>query len=212
MEDSIPGFPGQDKFSNDDETIGNLVKFVYWLAGKNANPDNVMMSFDEIVGELFVEIVKGVDKYRDLPQNELEAVLRRMMDNRISELKYKFYVTHRKYERSLTIALPDAEDDLDEYIGSNQSNPASLSASRERVQQTRQQLSSTAKQVFDMLIFGDERLNQQLNISNIRAKSVYKDYKVKIRPFHIADALMISESEVVAAYDEIRQAYKSVEI
>jgi hypothetical protein len=211
MDECVPGFPGQDKFSNEEEVIAKLVKFIYWLAGHNANPDNVMMSFDEIVGELFVEIVKGLDKYGDLPEEELEAVLRKMMDNRISELKYKFYVTHRKFERSLTIAISDAENNPDEYIGSDHTNPASVSASKERVRRTRDQLSPTAKEVFDMLIFGDDRLNMQLNVSNMRAKSVYKDFKVKVRPFHIANALRISEAEVVDAYDEIREAYKTVE-
>lgn len=212
MAEDIPGFPGQDKFSNDEDTLQNLVKFVYWLAGKNANPDNVLMNFDEIVGELFLEIVKGLNKYGDLPQTNKEAVIRKMMDNRIAELKYRFYVTHRKFEKSLTVAISDVEDDPDEYIVTNQPNPAHLSASRERVRQTREQLSPVAKQVFDMLIYGDERLNRQLNVSNLRAKSVYKDYKVKVRPFHVADALNISEADVVDAYDEIRRAYRNVEM
>jgi len=211
MDEVINGFPSPDKFSNEEEVIANLVKLVYWLANENKNPDNVMMSFDEIVGELFVEIVKGLDKYKDLPQNELEAVIRRMMDNRISELKYRYYITHRKHENSLTVALTDAEDDPDEFLLSDQQyNPASMSTSLERVRQTRGSLSNTAQRVFDILIFGDERLNQQLRVSTMRARSVYKDFKVIIRPHHVADALMISEKEVLSAYDEIRSAYAKV--
>ena len=211
MDEVINGFPSPDKFSNEEEVIANLVKLVYWLANENKNPDNVMMSFDEIVGELFVEIVKGLDRYKDLPQNELEAVIRRMMDNRISELKYRYYITHRKHENSLTVALTDAEDDPDEFLLSDQQyNPASMSTSLERVRQTRGSLSNTAQRVFDILIFGDERLNQQLRVSTMRARSVYKDFKVIIRPHHVADALMISEKEVLSAYDEIRSAYAKV--
>jgi hypothetical protein len=134
-----------------------------------------------------------------------------MMDNRISELKYKFYMTHRKHELSLTISLSDIDDDPDEFILSgSHPNPASLSASKDRVLLTRAKLSPVAREVFDVLIYGDERLNEQLRISHIRAKAVYKDFKVKIRPFHVADALMISEREVLNAYDEIRSAYREV--
>jgi hypothetical protein len=211
MDEVINGFPSSDKFSNEEEVIANLVKLVYWLANENKNPDNVMMSFDEIVGELFVEVVKGLDRYKDLPQNELEAVIRRMMDNRISELKYRYYITHRKHENSLTVALADAEDDPDEFLLSDQQyNPASISTSLERVRQTRGSLSNTAQKVFDVLIFGDERLNQQLRVSTMRARFVYKDFKVIIRPHHVADALLISEKEVLSAYDEIRSAYAKV--
>ena len=59
----------QPKFSmvedEQNQTYVRLVKFVYWLAGNNTNPDNVLMDFDEIVGELLLELAKGLKVYGD---------------------------------------------------------------------------------------------------------------------------------------------------
>jgi len=200
----------QPKFSmvedERNQTYVRLVKFVYWLAGNNTNPDNVLMDFDEIVGELLLELAKGLKVYGDLPDEELDAVIRRMMDNRISELRYKYYCTHRKIGLSLTVST----DDGDEWIecADDGIDTDEIAASRHRVQFTREKLSPIAKRVFDALIYGSERLSKQLKLSNVRANSVYKNHKVRVRPHHVADALLISEDQVVESYNEIRESYQ----
>src|SRR3990167_8635608 len=86
-----------DKFSDSDdklcsEVYDDLVKFVKWLASSNHDDSNIMMDYDEIVGELMLELVKGVAHYKHLERKKLLAVIKRMMDNRISELRYKYYL------------------------------------------------------------------------------------------------------------------------
>lgn len=203
--------PEQPKFSigeRIEQTYVRLVKLAYWMAGNNANQNNVMMSFDEIVGELLLEIVKGVKHYEDLPDNELDAVIRKMMDNRISELKYRYYKTHRKDELSLTVSLSDGDEWLNEIEGDESVDD--IISSKHRVQETRTKLSDIAKEVFDALIFGNKRLSDMLKLSNMRGKAVYKNHKMRIKPYHVADALMISEAQVVKSYKEIRDAYQEV--
>ncbi len=205
----------QPKFSMVDDERGEqtyvrLVKFAYWLAGNNQNQHSVMLNFDEIVGELLLELAKGLQHYEDLPDDELDAVIRRMMDNRISELKYRFYKTHRKVE------LEDNEfwswDDCSEWENSVEGSPDAedIALSKQRVKDTRDKLSPISKSVFDALIFGNKRLNVELKLSNKRANSVYKNHKVRIRPHHVADALLISEKQVIKSYNEIREVYQEV--
>ena len=96
------------------EVYVELEKFVHFLASKNANPNNVMMEYDEIVSELMLEMVKGLRAYKDLPKGQLKAVIRRMMDNRVSELRYRFYVTHRVAENtSISIDLEVSVSNVD---------------------------------------------------------------------------------------------------
>lgn len=205
----------QPKFSMVDDERGEqtyvrLVKFAYWLAGNNQNQHSVMLNFDEIVGELLLELAKGLQHYEDLPDDELDAVIRRMMDNRISELKYRFYKTHRKVE------LEDNEfwswDDCSEWENSVEGSPDAedIALSKQRVKDTRDKLSPISKSVFDALIFGNKRLNVELKLSNKRANSVYKNHKVRVRPHHVADALLISEKQVIKSYNEIREVYQEV--
>jgi len=207
----------QPKFSMVDDKRGEqtyvrLVKFAYWLAGNNQNPHSVMLNFDEIVGELLLELAKGLQHYEDLPDNELDAVIRRMMDNRISELKYRFYKTHRKVElEEDKIEFWDWEDreKWDEIID-GRPNAEDIATSKQRVKDTRDKLSPISKSVFDALIFGNDRLNVELRLSNKRANSVYKNHKVRVRPHHVADALLISEKQVIKSYNEIREVYQEV--
>jgi len=193
-----------------EQTYVRLVKFAYWLAGNNQNQHCVLLSYDEIVGELLLELAKGLQHYEDLPDDELDAVIRRMMDNRISELKYRFYKTHRKVE------LENNEfwswDDCSEWENSVEGKPDAedIADSKRRVQATREKLSPIAKRVFDALIFGNKRLNVELKLSNKRANSVYKNHKVRVRPHHVADALLISEKQVIKSYNEIREVYQEV--
>lgn len=206
-----PSDPEQSKFSiseRGEQTYVRLIKFAYWLAGNNANRNNVMMTFDEIVGELLLELAKGVKFYEDLPDEELDAVIRRMMDNRISELKYRYYKTHRKDELSLTMSW-DEHDEWLRTVGDGV-DIDDIVSSKHRVKATRAKLSDTAKRVFDALIFGNKRLNDLLKLSNMRAKAVYKNHKMRVRPYHVADALMLSETDVVDSYKEIRVAYQEV--
>ncbi len=205
----------QPKFSMVDDKRGEqtyvrLVKFAYWLAGNNQNQHSVMLNFDEIVGELLLELAKGLQHYEDLPDDELDAVIRRMMDNRISELKYRFYKTHRKVELEANEFW--SWDDCSEWENSVEGSPDAedIAESKHRVKATREKLSPIARRVFDALIYGDDRLNQQLQISNMRASTIYKNHKVSVRPHHVADALLISEKQVTQSYDEIREVYQDV--
>jgi len=157
-----------------------------------------------------LELAKGLQHYEDLPDDELDAVIRRMMDNRISELKYKFYKTHRKIEISDS-SYVSLEDYIDyQTLKSDRPDAEDIADSKHRVQVTREELSPIAKRVFDALIFGNKRLNAELKLSNKRANSVYKNHKVRVRPHHVADALLISEKQVIKSYNEIREVYQEV--
>ncbi len=204
----------QPKFSMVDdergeETYVRLVKFAYWLAGNNQNQHSVMLSFDEIVGELLLELAKGLQHYEDLPDNELDAVIRRMMDNRISELKYRYYKTHRRDELEKVVLSWDDYSEWEKTVDDG-SDAEDIAESKHRVKATREKLSPIARRVFDALIYGDDRLNQQLQISNMRASTIYKNHKVSVRPHHVADALLISEEQVIQSYGEIREVYQDV--
>lgn len=215
------------KFSSlEEETYYELEKFVHYLAGRHAN-GNVMMSYDEIVGELLVELVKGVRHYSNLEMNKLKAVIRRMMDNRISELKYRFFSTHRNAENyvislNLEVATRNADaldyiDDansgvtpVEELIEDVGSDPANLYESKERVTLTRERLSPVARDVFDSVVYGNNMLSTIMLLAAVRSTYIYKSRVVTIKPWHIADALHMDEQEVKIALKEIKEVYSEV--
>jgi len=217
----------EDKFSKLDEDVAvkSMTKFVYYLANRYHDPNNPMMAADEIAGELFFELAKSIERYGNLPLEKFKAVTRRMMDNRISELKYKYYVTHRKgHKNEVSIEMLVAARDesqlhsgmtevsdgiqVDELIGGNDTE--ALYASADRVVELHKRLSPIAKEIFDALIFGNDRLNDFIELSIIRAEQVYKNFTVKIKPYMLANALVIPESEVRSAMKEIEDVYAEV--
>ena len=211
------------KFSNVEEWHTEMIKFVHYLAGRNPG---LAVEYDDIVGELMLELVKGVQSYPELPHEQLKAVLRRMMDNRISELKYRFHVTHRKQalfdiSLSLDISIRDAKKlgaghcegegaiPVEELIAGGD-DPAEIFESKERVRAVRKQLSPISKSVFDSLILGNSMLAQVVWLSSMRASVVFGSRAVKVRPWHIADALHMDEKEVKIALKDIKRAYQEV--
>lgn len=216
----------EDKFSYTEEDIYEaMIKFVYHLARRYANED-LMFQMDELVGELMLELVKGVKYYssKSLSMEQMKAVLRRMLDNRISELRHRHYGTHRihaKFTLSLEIDLYDDDDGgMVEPVGvlfqervtdsDLAPDPASVFSSLERVNATRALLSEEAARVFDACIFGDDRLAMFMWLSSVRASSVRKNGIVSLKPWIVADALMMSELEVKKAFSQIRRAYDEV--
>ena len=208
----------------EERVIAGIEKFVYYLAHRNASTSVPLMDIDELVGELWLEIAKGLKRYGDKPIDELLAILRKMCDNRVSELKYRYCVTHRK---AAILAFPIDVIDVDlsedggwtgegapgwSWIVDNSVHTDDIVASRERVLETRRRLSPLAKDVFDVIIYGDENLIIQLMLSGIRAANVFKSGgSVRLRHYHIAEALAtVSEKEVAEAMKEIRLVYAQV--
>ncbi len=216
-----------DKFSSVEEWYVELERFIHYLAGRNGG---LAVEYDDIVGELMVELVKGVQAYPDLPHDQLKAVLKRMFDNRISELKYRYHITHRKhalFNISLDIEVsvntnhnvlgkgvlhnsPDPDSVPLSEIITGGDDPAAIYASKERVLEVRNMLSSSAKRVFDSLIRGNNMLAMIIWLSSVRSSYVFGSRSVKIRPWHIADALGMDEKEVKIALRDIKKVYKEV--
>ena len=205
------------KFSDvegkDQQVYDELYKFVTWLAWGSQDPDNVMLEYDELVSELLEELSKGLKAYGYLPVGQLKAVIRKMMDNRIFELRYRYTKTHRVLGRmsvSLDISYGEEDSDALYELVSSDDSPEVVSESWDRILDTRNSLSERATKVFDAIVFGNDRLIMSLSVSSARAKTVYKNPKIRIKSHHLADALCMSERQVRSAMREISKVYQGV--
>ena len=198
-----------------DEVYEALEKFVHYLAHSKAN-GAALMDHDEISGELFEEMVKGYARYGHLPEGQLLAVIRRMMDNRIGELTYKYYMTHRGLAID-AVSLPygyEIGTNLKHVIWTSEdkiSNVKEFLESRERVRETLSFLSKEAQKVLIAVLDGCPGLEKQIKLSGLRASFVYKGTgTIKVKPWHVAEALVMKEADVKRAFREIKRAYAEV--
>jgi len=201
----------------------DLVRFVKWLASSNHDENDIMMDYDEIVGELLLELVKGVAHYRELPREKLLAVIKKMMDNRISELRYKYYLTHRKAHAS-QISLErtvDKDDTMTEEECPSEElvdieaeeSVEGIAESNEIVQQVRSRLSANSLKVFDTVIVGNNpRMLQFIALNAERTAYVrgIRGGKVKITKDIVANAAILPRRAVRYAYREISAVYREV--
>lgn len=184
----------------------DIRKFVTYLAGCNADENNFMLQREEIEGELWVEFVKGIKRYGDLPQEQLLAVLRRMMDNRVAELRYRFYVTHRAAENG----MGDIEDMYE--TPASGVNPEDAAISSERIVQIRDELSDISKKIFDAIVYGNDMIEEHCRLAGWRRAYVYKGGgHVTLQPYLVANALALGISEVKKALAEIRATVRRIE-
>lgn len=195
----------QDKFYR---VYSAIEKLIYWMAHKL---DGDVMEFDDIVGELALEVVKGVRAYPDKSDEELVKIISVMLSHRMSELRYKHFKTYRA-DTNMALSLDSDEID-DDVIPSKEITPEGALISSQVVADTRNLLSATAKIVFDALIIGDERLSWMTWLACFRANSSGKIHATPIiRPALVARALSLTADDVKDAMDEIKIAYKQARI
>ena len=216
-----------DKFSDSDDKLcsdvyDDLVKFVKWLASSNHDDSNIMMDYDEIVGELMLELVKGVAHYKHLERKKLLAVIKRMMDNRISELRYKYYLTHRKaHAEQISIdhdaggdshRFDDDDPEIEHIAADDGGSVEELVDSSSIVTEVRNRLSVDSRKVFDTVIHGNNRrLEVFLAMSAVRMNSVNsRGGKVRLSRNVVANATVLPLEIVRDAYKEISAVYKEV--
>jgi hypothetical protein len=210
---------------DDEKVLKALYRLIVKISYDAGDPNNIMMDADELFGELLEEVAKGLKAYKNLPHEQKLAVIRRMMDNRVSELRYRYYKTHRKqHNTDLSIEAHQFDgDDNDRYelegdisvtdvlSHASADNPVDLVASAERVEMTRILLSPKAKKVFDCLIStNNPRLSSLLYLQAMRSTAVGTAKNLAIKPHMIADALMMDVSEVSKCFNEIKTAYRRV--
>ena len=191
----------------------DIHRFIRYLAAKNATGE-ILMDEDEISGELMLELVKGVQYYADrkMSRSAMLAVLRKMMDNRIAELRHRYYGTHRKSAAS-NISLDDtyggSDDPISEIIPDD-FDVEEYTDSGIYVNEVRVRLSPIARIVFDTIVEdSDDRLGAFIRLATVRRRTV--SGSVKITQSMVANASIISIREVRRAYDEIVNTIRSLD-
>ena len=202
-----------------EEVHEKLDKFVHYLAHNNAN-GAPLMDHDEICGELYLEMVKGFQHYGHLPEGQVLALLRKMFDNRIAELTYKYYGTHRKFAAnagSIGQMWDEQGDHYTKYITWTTApdilsqDPSIVYEGLCRVNAVYESLSDKAKTVFCAVMGENPLLAEHIQLAGIRASFVYKGRgTVSVRPWQVADSLAMDESDVRSAFREIGKAYSEV--
>jgi len=197
-----------------DEVYGSLLKFVYYLAAQREH-DAALLGFQEIKSELFEEMVKGYARYGHLPRGQLLAVIRKMMDNRLSELTHKYYLTHRGLGVNAK-SMPEADEAwFEDVVWTSDGNDCSVLEefldSKERVEETLNALSREDRKVLLSVLYGCPGLEKQIKLSGLRASFVYTARgTIRIKPWHVAEALEMEEEDVKKSFKEIERAYAEV--
>lgn len=206
-----------------DDIIAALQDFIYYLAHTRCTSDTLLMGFDDIVGELLLELVKTFMYYKDknLTKGQMLAVIRKTLDNRIGELIYRYFKTHRvvgnNYIPIEQLAEMEDEDDDTLYHPSASSIDIHLEVfptaetiliSKQGVLQLRSMLSPAAIKVVDAILDGHPMVAEQVRLSIDRAAFVYKSGgTVRIEAWHLADGLAMDVNDIKRAFVEIRKAY-----
>jgi len=157
-----------------------------------------------------------------LPVNQILSVMKVMLSNRIAELRYRYFRTHRKQGQlnisiNITIDGVDLEDRIDNFdpmqslVTTVGADPADLLESKELVVDVRSRLDPVAQEVFDVYLYGNKQLELHVWLSAMRLGAVNShNTRIQIRPHHIASALCITELEVKLAIKSIKNIVSEV--
>jgi len=167
--------------STADQLYDRLTKYMWWMSHRCAT-GHILMQVDELYAELCVELVAGWERYgpQDLPANELLAVVRTMLWNRIYELRQRFWSTHRCVEGGM-LRLED------EVVGED--SPATLTDSALRVDKFISSLTAEELEMLKAIMFPDYRVGQQIRLRAMRRSFVFETTTIKLDYRLMAEAL-----------------------
>jgi len=191
------------KFSaiENDELFQELQGLVNWFAYHGSNPENVMLSFDDVRQELMIELMKGLRYYEDKPLPEKRKLVKTMMDRRVKELHYRYYVTHRGLGNS-AVQLDDIE-----FVAETVATDAD---SHEFIETLSEKLSLESKKVLEVIIKPSSAMAATLSLSALRYKQLNKVRNRKpwylIQPWHVAEVLGMDIRKCRLCFNEIRLA------
>lgn len=185
----------------------HLNRYIKWLSYRHANMHNVMLQPDELEGELLFELVKGWMYYQQkgLSSPDLLKVIKRMLTNRIAELKYRFYCTHRHAELG-AVEL----DSLVDSLGDSTMDPESRFDSSSRVHAFMNYLTPFELSLVLYLLQPDRRLGQQIKLLGYRKTFVYKQPTITLGPDMVAKALHFDVQVVRSAWRAVKQKWNSM--
>ena len=178
------------------EDLKNLVWHMALIAD---NPNNPMMQADEIVGELSEEMVKGIIAYQNRPYDEMVKIIKCMMGYRMSELRYRHYLTHRKASKDNISMELDNPDNGERY--GRPSNIEDIVEFRDTLTRVKAKLDPLALVVLNHLLNYNKDLVEVLDKHGVTSRD-------KIKPEHMAEALGISVMDARNCFAAIMVAYK----
>ena len=188
-----------------------LLPYVRYLSLPFQSGD-ILVEREDVIAELLVELVKCYKRYQDKPYLDILKMTKRAMFYRTKELRYRYYVTSRKessnnYELDHDFAVDSSDDapGLHETLADDSLSQFDRFAGDEFIQILLSRVGETAQSVAKLLLDPSERLMEMLNLSAMRADYVYKGgcKKIAIKPYHIADALLVDEEQVISSYEEL---------
>jgi hypothetical protein len=206
---------GLSQEASEDQVIySKLIKFIWKLAWQYY-PVDVLMEPEEVASELLEELAKGLKTYAKMDDGEPKLnVMKTILRNRVSELRHRYYGTHRKLGQGTKSIESDAAC---ESLTSNEPTPehylAAMQHSMDRVMEVRSRLTNPVHvKVFDCLVLGqgDERLTNILLVHTQRQYAVFANPTIRIKPWMVSQALCITETEAQAAFTAIRKLYNEV--
>lgn len=182
-----------------EEVFKRLEGLVVYLAKMFENPDHVMLSMDDIISELHEEITKGINYYSGkYDVDNMVGIIKRMCYNRISELKYRYYITYRKHDN--TAVSIEMEFGMEYEPKTDEGNPECLLDSSLRVNDTKLKLQSDeAKLIFDTII-------DKKNFGSVGTENVHNHMTIE----DIAMFTGLSIREAANGVREIKRAYVTV--
>ena len=186
-----------------------LLPYAKFLASKFQAGD-VLVSQEDVVGELLLEFVKMCDYYKDKDYISLVKLIKRAMANRVSELRYRYYLTSRANAKN-NVELDNeynADDgsslELHEVIPDGQESLEIQMNNLEFWNSILENISGTTREIVEVLLNPSDRLMNIIHVVEMRASYVNKNgcTHISIKPRHIADALCIKEEDVWNGYKE----------
>lgn len=184
-----------------------LLPFAKFLARKFQSGD-ILVSQEDVVGELLVEFVKAYNRYQDKGYVDIIKISKTMMNYRVSELRYRYYVTSRKNSiTDYSLDLDEVGEDIPQLHETVADDTLPLECQYEGIQfwnDLLEAVSSTTRDILNLIMVPNARLVMLLKTSEMRAEYVNKNgcKNVSIKPKHIADALFIDEEQVMLSYKE----------
>jgi DNA-directed RNA polymerase specialized sigma24 family protein len=181
----------------------HLRKYVLWLSYRRQT-NSVMLGQDDLADDLWEEVIKGWLYYKDkgLQDEQLLAVIRQMLDNRVGELVHRYHGTHREAGNTY-VDLDDVQSvDLDAL------DPQDAVEQDQHVRQFLESLEPHEMEVVCAILYPDARMGQAVGLASIRRGFVFDNPAISVGPDLMSSVLHIDLKEVKRRWHIIRRKWR----
>ncbi len=188
-----------------DDLLAHFNGLIHWIAINAATHNRLhfLLSIEDLVSEMKIEVIKGWQIYGDKPEVELVRIVKKMINVRFKRLIYQFHITWRKDDANVLSLDPDWHT-----VSDGQSDPQDIEESSEKVVEFFKSLDEDEGNIVRAILGDNPNMQYWIQFEGMKRNAAFKNGHVKIGTDLVANVLHMDRKIASKVWSSIRKKWR----